>query len=81
MQLPKVYQEGIIEYHYGMDTEPEWPGMPKGTSIAEYEKLRKLYSIEHMKYLLKENGDEFTEEEMREAKELLEQTIQEYNEM
>ena len=55
--------------------------MPRGTSIAEYNKLRKLYSIEHMKYMLKENGDEFTKEEMKLAKELLEQTIQEYNEM
>lgn len=81
MKLPKMYEAGFIDYHYGMDTAPEWPSMPAGTSIAEYEKLRKLYSIEHMKYMLKEYGDKFTEEEMKQAEELLEQTIQEYNEM
>lgn len=82
LTLPDKYREGLFEYCETLDGTPEWPELARcGYTWEKHLKLYKLVSIEHMKYMLKEYGDEFTEEEMKQAKELLEQTIQEYNEI
>lgn len=84
IKLPQKYVDGLIEYKEGLDTVPDWLELSeKGYTWDEHLKLNKLVGIEAMKYTLNEaiENKEVTEEEIEEAKMLIEKAIEEYNEM
>lgn len=84
IKLPQKYKEGLINYKEGLDNIPDWPELSeKGYTWDEHLKLNKLIEIEHMKHSLNDllEDDELTEEEIQEARILIQKSIKEYNEM
>lgn len=84
LKLPDKYIEGLVKYEEGLDNIPEWIDLQKkGWAFEEYLKLEKLIEIEYMKYHLNEykEDDEIELEEIKEAEQLIEKAIKEYNEM
>lgn len=84
LRLPQTYQEGLIEFKEGLDSEPEWPKLQEmGYSLQYHKKLMKLVTIESMKYQLKENmkNQEITDEIINECKNLINKAIEEYNQI
>lgn len=84
LKVPKIYKENLFIYEEGLDNAPEWIYAQKlGWSREEYSKLQKLIEIEYMKYLLNDeiNDNKITEDEIKQANELIENAIIEYNEM
>ena len=84
LDLPDKYKEGIINYSLGIDNVPDLPTFLKhGRTRKEYLKLEQLVHIEDMKYSLAEDikDNEFTEEEIKEIKQLIDKAIEEYNNM
>jgi len=83
IKLPDKYKEGLINYSHELDNVPDWPTLLKrGWTFKEHLKLEKLVEIEFIKYSLKEmiEDSEITEEEIKEAKEIIKNAIKEYNE-
>ncbi len=84
IKLPKKYKEGLIKYELGFDNVPNWIELSeKGYTWNEHMKLNQLVAIEYIKYTLKEaiEDKEVTEEEIKEAKKLIDKAIEEYNAM
>ncbi|MDU4855766.1 MAG: hypothetical protein E6X72_15400 [Clostridioides difficile] len=54
--IPKKYKPGLIQYIYGIDTEPNLLDVSKcGYTDEEYRKIDFLIAIELMKYHLQED--------------------------
>lgn len=84
IKLPKEYKEGLFQYKLGLDNVPDWPTLQKlGWTFKEHLKLEALVCIEHMKYSLNQaiNDNEITEDEIKECKQMIDNTIKEYNAM
>lgn len=83
LELPKKYKEGLFEYVPMIDGYPELIDKPEGYSNEKFNKLTKLIQIEMLKYNFNEAkmNDELSTEEIKEIKQIIEKTINEYNEM
>ncbi|KEF40421.1 hypothetical protein M670_00447 [Schinkia azotoformans MEV2011] len=82
--LPEKYEEGLFEYKQTLDGIPEWPEMCKrGYTLEKYRKFTTLVTIEIMKYHLTEaiNENLFTDDEVIEARKLLDEQIEKYNQL
>lgn len=57
--IPQKYKPGLIEYVFGLDTEPNLLDMVKlGYTSEEYRKIQILVSIESMKNFLEEERED-----------------------
>lgn len=84
IELPKTYVEGLIDYIPGVDTKPSWvKAQEQGYTFDKYMKLRKLLSIESMKWMYKDafEDGELTDEEIKESENIIKKAIEEYNNM
>lgn len=82
IELPFQYREGLIEYEEGLDNVPTWIEFSeKGYTKEQFKKMSLLVVIEATKDTLNEaiEYNEITENEIEEARELIQEKINEYN--
>ena len=82
IKLPQYYKEGLIKYEEGIDNIPTWIEFSeKGYSKEQFKKMSLLVVIEATKNTLNEaiEEDEITEDEIKEAEELIQKKVIEYN--
>lgn len=80
MDLPDVYQEGIIKYVPKLDGFGIVDLIRMGIDKKRVRKILQLYEIERMKFLI-EDPEYFTEEELEYAKKRIAEEIENYNKM
>lgn len=79
---PKQYTEDFIKYVPGFDTFPELIDFVlNGFTMEEAERMRSIYRIEQLKYLIDtaKNDEDVSEEEINESKTILAEMISNYN--
>lgn len=80
IKLPLKYEDGIIEFIDGLDNVPNWIEFSTtGHSKEEYKKMNLLVDIERMKHELNQYKNELTIEEMEYIEQLINDSIEKYN--